>query len=340
MRRLAIRYLTIAALLVSLSAADAAGKNAANRLAQLPKAVQDTIRAQLGQGKLGSITRTSEDGEIIYDVEMTREGKVRGFAVNAEGDLLAMEVFLSETPAAVQKVIQQQQGPGKLEGIDRTTDHGRIHYEASIVRDGKPRDFTVSHEGELIELQMYLEELPGPIRKAIEREAAGGKLGDIFRTTDDGETRYEFEVTRNNKTRGLTLDSSSKLVDSQVFLDELPPEVHKTIQSRVDGGKLGQIHKVIDETEITYQAELTIKRKSLTLTLDPKGIVVEEEEVVALSETPGAVQKAITAQVAAGRLVSIAKHSEQGAISYEIDLITAGKHKSVRMDSEGKLLEP
>jgi uncharacterized membrane protein YkoI len=235
MRRLAIRYLTIAVLLVSLPAADAAGKNAANRLAQLPKPVQDTIRAQLGQGKLDGVTRSSEDGDTIYDVEMTRDGKVRGFTVRADGELLAMEVFLAETPAAVQKVIQQQQGPGKLEGIDRTTVKGRIQYEASVVRDRKPRDFTVSYEGELLELQMYLEELPEPTRKAIEREAASGKLGDIFRTTKDGQTRYEFEVTQNNKTRGLTLDSSGKLVDSEVFLDELPPEVRQTIQSRVEG---------------------------------------------------------------------------------------------------------
>jgi len=339
MKRASFQWLTVAVslCLVAPGVASGAAKGAANKLAHLPQAVQETIHAQIGDGKLDKLTKSTEGGEVVYEVEMTKAGKDRGFTVSAEGELLSMEVFLPETPAAVQKVIKQQMGTGELQGIDRTTDQGQVNYEVTVARDGKTRDFTVSQQGELIELQVFLEELPASVRQAVEKQTGGGKIGDITRTTDEGQATYDFEVTRDDKTRAITLDAAGKMVESQVFLDETPTEVRKTIQSRTEGGKVEEIRKLIDEDEITYQVELTRNGKTLTLTLDAKGAVIEEEEAITLTDAPGPVQKAINTQAAGGKVVGITRTTEEGEVSFEVELAIAGKHKSVRMDAEGKI---
>src|SRR6185312_6469761 len=94
-----------------LTAACAFSTNAAppprleRMLERLPAAVQKTIRAQVGDGKLSAIDRDNEDGRMSYDVEMVREGKTRSFTVSEEGDLIDTEVFLDELPPAAQQVI-------------------------------------------------------------------------------------------------------------------------------------------------------------------------------------------------------------------------------------------
>ena len=70
-------------------------------LSRQPVPVQNAIRAQLGDGQLRAINQDENDGEVVYDVEMVRNGKTRNFSVGAEGELLDVEVFMEELPAAV-----------------------------------------------------------------------------------------------------------------------------------------------------------------------------------------------------------------------------------------------
>ena len=65
---------------------------------ELPKAVQQTIQKQTGTATLGEIDKSNEDGEVFYDVELTGDGKTRGFTVGAKGELREIEVFMTELP--------------------------------------------------------------------------------------------------------------------------------------------------------------------------------------------------------------------------------------------------
>ena len=90
-------------------------------LERLPTAVQKTIRAQVGDGKLRAIDQDDEDGRVSYDVEMVRQGKTRGFTVGEDGNLVDTEVFLDELPAAVQQTIKKTVGGATrwVKSIDR-----------------------------------------------------------------------------------------------------------------------------------------------------------------------------------------------------------------------------
>ncbi len=130
-------------------------------LAETPGPVQSIIRSELGKGKLGDIERTVEDGEVIFDVDIIRNGKPRLLSVAASGQWHTLEVGLLETPQAVRRTIRQQLGGGKLVQrtiqaqirggkllhLTKTTDEDGIAYEVEAARDGKEFSFTVAADG-------------------------------------------------------------------------------------------------------------------------------------------------------------------------------------------------
>src|ERR1051325_1157332 len=128
---------SLAVLFACLSAALAAERPQVPRaLAQLPVATQQTIRSQIGSGKLVSVEKDTEDGEVTYEVEMTRDGKTRSFTVDADGELIDEQMFLAELPGAVQKTIQTQVGKGSLGEIFKSAEDGEVSYDVEMTSAG------------------------------------------------------------------------------------------------------------------------------------------------------------------------------------------------------------
>jgi uncharacterized membrane protein YkoI len=121
-------------------------------LEETPPAVQRTIKAHLGNGKLGDIYRLLEDGEISYSVELTRDGKSADLSVAPDGKLQSEQVALEDTPEAVQKTIQEKLGDGKVVRIDKSFElkHGVFPYEIEARKDGKPFKFSVGPKGRFL----------------------------------------------------------------------------------------------------------------------------------------------------------------------------------------------
>ena len=70
-------------------------------------------------------------------------------------------VSLSETPAAVQKIIQSQVGGGKMGEIDKTSNAGETVYDVDLTAaDGSDRDFSVAEDGTLLSVEVPLAEMP------------------------------------------------------------------------------------------------------------------------------------------------------------------------------------
>ena len=95
----------VAAFVLVITAAASPAATKSISLSSLPVAVQQTIKAQLGNAQLGKIEQTEEGDENVYEIEFKENGVARGCTVAANGKLLSRELALSETPEAVQKVI-------------------------------------------------------------------------------------------------------------------------------------------------------------------------------------------------------------------------------------------
>ena len=119
-------------------------------LAEVPPVIQKAIRETLDNAALGSITKSMEDGEISYDVEVTKDGQKREFSVGANGHLQSREVSLAETPAAVQKTIQAELKESRIDEIDHETDDGESVFVVRMTQDGKTRAVNISPAGQIV----------------------------------------------------------------------------------------------------------------------------------------------------------------------------------------------
>ncbi len=245
------------------------------KLSEVPVAVQAAIKEHLGRGRLGEIVKNLESGEVQYDVELTRQGRTRSLLLNDKGEVLEMQVFFGETPRPVQQAIRKQVAEGKIDEITKNIEEGEVSYDVEMIKDGKTRSFTLDDAGDLKEMQVFLNELPDPVRAALQQEVGTGKCGEINKVDEDGNVLFETEITQGSKTRSLSFDSKGALVyqEEPVALSDAPEPVRKGIESQLGDGKLVSIDKVTDDGEVNYAVEFLKAGKHQSLSLSPAGKV-------------------------------------------------------------------
>lgn len=301
-------------------------------LAHVPPAVRQAVQARLGDAKLQSIEKQTRDGETTYDVEIVRNGKERGFTLDAGGALLDEEVFLAELPPTVQRAIQAHSAGATLDEIDRSVNDGEISYDVEIQRNGVSRDFTVDANGVLLREQVFIGELPPAVRQTIQKEAGTATVGDIDRAAEDGEVTFDVELTQAGRTRTLSVAADGKLIDKQVFLSELPAPLQEAI--RQQAGADCETHQCFDDNHVTYDADAGNR----TLTFDADAKLLSTEEDVKLAGTPQPVQDQIKKLAANGKVLGVRKLVENNETSYAIDLDTGSAQKTISLGPDGKVL--
>ena len=154
----------------------------------------------MGNGKIGEIGREEKDGEVIYAVEITKDGRSRDYNLDEKGTLVSVEVTLLETPLAVQKTIQIQVGQGTLGSIDKSFDEDGVFYDFSVTHDGKDREFSVAENGKLESRQVFLSELSPAVQKTIQQHIGDGKLLRIDQVFEKkGAFSFEIEGVKDGK---------------------------------------------------------------------------------------------------------------------------------------------
>src|SRR5205814_249576 len=125
-----------------------------------------------------------------------------------------------------------------------------------------------------------------PVQQAIRLQVGRQGVDGIFKCIDDGEVTYEVEMTKAGKTRTFTLDTSGKLLEMQMFLEELPAVMQKALQREIRSGTCEEIYKTTEDDGVNYDATITRDGKSHSLTFESKGSLVYEAEPVQFIETP------------------------------------------------------
>jgi len=269
---MAIRGAVLTLLCVALFAATAGAETLP--LAQVPPAVQKGIQAQLANATLGEINREEEDGEITYTVEIIKAGQTRDYTLNESGTLVRMEVFLRETPPAVQTAIQNFAGQGKIQSIDKALDDEAVRYDVAWKnKSGVDRSFSVLENGKLESTQVDLAETPPAVQATITKEAGNGQLGEIIKSFEDNAIYYDVTFNRDGKDRDFTVAESGKLESRQVFLAELPPPAQASVQRTIGAGKLLRIDQVFDKKKgvFPFEVESLVDGKPYDFSIGPKG---------------------------------------------------------------------
>jgi hypothetical protein len=181
-------------------------------------------------------------------------GRRGNAGVSAAAGPNANAALLQTLPIPVRRTVQAEIATGALNSVSRTNgDDGEVIYDVDFTRLGESRNMTVALDGKLLDIQVFLDETPLPVRTAIRTLSQGGELGDIAKNIGDyDDFTYEVEFSRDGATRTFTVDDNGVLLEMQVFLKETPPSVQQTINARVGADILGDITKTMDGGQAAY----------------------------------------------------------------------------------------
>ena len=128
---------------------------------KLPKKVMNTIKDRFPEAKIASAEKETEDGKVVYDIELTHKGRKYEMDIQEDGTLIEIEkqVDIKDLPKAVTKALETKYPNAKLEeimevnkvkGKKETPDH----YEVVLVTaDKKKLEVTVSLDGKTIKAE-------------------------------------------------------------------------------------------------------------------------------------------------------------------------------------------
>jgi uncharacterized membrane protein YkoI len=251
-------------------------KSTAVTLAETPTVVREAITARVGDGKLGDISKTTENSETVYDVGLTaKDGQDRDFTMAEDGTLMSTQVTLIETPAAVQKSIQTLAREGEVESIDQSLDDSNVTYDISLtMSDGREKGFTLDVGGMLLSMEVSLAETPAAVQKTIQTEMADDKLENIDKMFDEDGITYDVDVTgKGGREMSYTVAEDGKLISRQVTLEETPPPVRRTIKERIGDGKILRIDRsfVKNKGVMPYEVQGRKDGKPFDFSVGPRG---------------------------------------------------------------------
>ena len=184
---------------------------------------------------------------------------------------------------------------------------------------------------------VVLSETPASVQKTIQAQIGGGKMGEIDKTLDAGETVFDVELTASNDVeRDFSVAEDGTLLSVEVPLAEMPAPAQGAIKTLVGDGTLESIDQNLDDLETNYDVEFTNKtglEKSFTIADD--GTILSAE--VDLSETPDAVQKEIAAQLNGGKVESIDECFDDET-NFDVGMTAKdGREKGFTVEMDGSL---
>jgi uncharacterized membrane protein YkoI len=139
--------------------ADDKGKDKKVPLDKIPKPVMDAIKARFPEAEITSVEKETEDGKVVYDIELKQKGRKYEMDIREDGTVIEIEkeIKAKDLPEAVTKAlkakypkatIQEIMEVNKVKGKDEKPDH----YEVLLVTaDKKKLEVTVSLDGKSIQ---------------------------------------------------------------------------------------------------------------------------------------------------------------------------------------------
>jgi len=150
-----IRFTVLmAAALLALPALAAASAPAAPvkiTLAQMPEAVQKTVKAETAGGTIKALYKeTGEDGKLVFEVESIVNKRTKDLNIAEDGTVLVCEqqVMLQDLPAPVRETVLSAAGKRKIRMIESVSKNGTLAYYEAHVGAGKTvEEITVGLDG-------------------------------------------------------------------------------------------------------------------------------------------------------------------------------------------------
>jgi uncharacterized membrane protein YkoI len=130
-------------------------ENKAEKVApdKLPKAVADAIKARFPNGEITSAEKETEDGKVVYDIELKMGGLKYEMDLYEDGTVIEVEKEVKPVPEKIAKAIDAKYPKAEIEDVMEVNkvkgkEETPIHYEVTIkTAAGKKMEVLVSLDG-------------------------------------------------------------------------------------------------------------------------------------------------------------------------------------------------
>jgi hypothetical protein len=117
---------------------------------ELPPAVEKTVAAQSAGATIRGFSTEKENGQTLYEAELTVNGHSKDISMTADGSIVEIEeqVALDSLPAEVKAGLQAKAGTGKILKVESLTKKDKlVAYEAKVETNGKKTEIQVGPDG-------------------------------------------------------------------------------------------------------------------------------------------------------------------------------------------------
>ncbi len=294
-----------------------------------------TILAEAGLATIDGCRRITEDGEDVFEVDITRNGLERSFTVALDGTLRSRQVFIGELALPVQRAVTALQNNGKMLGIYWCDEDGDPVYEVEVLNGERKRLYSIGLDGVFQATQMYANELPEAVQKTLEDQTTKTKARvlHISRSEVDAGQVFDVLLLNNGKRRVVSFGIDGSLQAAQVALPEVPTPVQKTITATAGLAKISYIGRCEEDGDVTFSV-ITLDnavKKEFVVGLDGALLAT----VVPFADVPEVVQKTLRDKAGSGRILRVQKLADGSG--FEADLFVSDKKTTVSVTPDGKV---
>jgi hypothetical protein len=143
-------YLLALATGILLLAGNASAQEKKINRSELPPAVEKTVAAQSAGATIRGSSTEKENGQTLYEVEMTVNGHSKDVSMTADGSIVEVEeqVALDSLSPEVKAGLQAKSGKGKITKVESLTKKDKlVAYEAKVETNGKKSEVQVGPDG-------------------------------------------------------------------------------------------------------------------------------------------------------------------------------------------------
>lgn len=302
-------------------------------LPAMPPEAHHAILAEAGLATIDDCRRVTEDGEDVFEVDITRNGTDRSFTVALDGTVRSRQMFIGELTLPVQRAVNALQNNGKVQSIYWCDEEGDRVYEVEVLNGEDKRFYTIGLDGVFQATQMHMAELSEAVQKTIHEQAAKAHVIYVSRSEVDAGQVFDVLLGNNGKRHVISVGADGSLQAVQVALTDTPQPVQKTITATAGFAKITYIGRCEEDGDVTYSVVTTDNavKKEFVVGLD--GVLLAT--TIPLADAPEIVQKAIRDKAGTGRILHVQKLADGSG--FEADVFIGGKKTTVSVALDGKL---
>jgi hypothetical protein len=246
-----------------------------------PGAVQAAMRKIAAPAKIETIHKVRDDGDLSFVADVSVGEKNLSLEFGDDGVLQSTteDLTWSQIPLAAQKMAKAQIGTNEIVSLSKVTEDKEVRFVVDYAKNGVEQELSVSPQGDLLEMEIALEETPAATQKTIKENLGGGKITEINRTSEEGEIFYDVDFETGSTTKFMSVAATGELVsvEEEISFTSVPAVAQKAIQSNLNGRSLASVTRRVEDGETFYDISASKEGRDEEFTISESGDLVDDE---------------------------------------------------------------